>query len=69
MGIVLSKDLKEDLISVSKRSDRVMRIKLGVEETVGNIICAKCSPSRLYRGGKRNVLGTDGSRAECGTGW
>ena len=23
-----------------------------------------CSPSRLYRGGKGNVLGTDGSRAE-----
>ena len=40
VGIVISKDLKEDLISVSKRSDRVMRIKLGVEETVVNIICA-----------------------------
>ena len=33
VGIVLSKDLKEDLI-------RVMSIKLGVEETVVNIICA-----------------------------
>ena len=31
VGIVISKDLKEDLISVSKRSDRVMSIKLGVE--------------------------------------
>ena len=40
VGIVLSKDLKEELISVSKRSDRVMSIKLGVEETVINIICA-----------------------------
>ena len=40
VGIVLSKDLKEDLISVSKRSDRVMSIKLGVEKTVVNIICA-----------------------------
>ena len=39
-GIVLSKDLKEDLISVSKRSDRVMSITLGVEEMVVNIICA-----------------------------
>ena len=29
VGIVISKDLKEDLISVSKRSDRVMSIKLG----------------------------------------
>ena len=40
VGIVISKDLKEDLISVSKRSDRVMSIELGVEETVVNIICA-----------------------------
>ena len=67
VGIVLSKDLKEDLISVSKRSDRVMSIKLGVEQTVVNIICAY-APSRLYRGEKRNVLGTDGSRAECDNG-
>ena len=37
---MISKDMKEDLISVSKRSDRVMSIKLGVEETVVNIICA-----------------------------
>ena len=69
VGIILSKDLKADLIHVSKRSDRVMRIKLGVEGTVVNIIRAYASQSRLYRGGKRNVLGTDGSRAECDTGW
>ena len=40
VGIAISKDLKEDLISVSKRNDRVMSIKLGVEETVVNIIGA-----------------------------
>ena len=40
VGIVISKYLKEDLISVIKRSDIVMSIKLGVEETVVNIICA-----------------------------
>ena len=68
VGVVLSKDLKEDLISVSKRSDRVMSIKLGVEETVVNIIMRLCPSSRLYRGGKRNVLGTDGSRAKCDNG-
>ena len=68
MGIVLSKDLKADLIHVSKRSDRVMRIKLGIEGTAINIICAYAPQSRLYRGGKY-VLGTDGSRAECDTGW
>ena len=44
VGIVLSKELKEDLISVSKRSDRVMSIKLGVEETVVNIIYALMPP-------------------------
>ena len=68
VGIVLSKDLKEDLISVSKRSDRAMSIKLGVEETVVHIICDYAPPSRLYREGKRSVLGTDGSRAECDNG-
>ena len=39
VGIVLSKYTKEDLISVSKMSDRAMSIKLGVEESVVNIIC------------------------------
>ena len=38
VGVVLSKDMKEDLISVSKMSDRAMSIKLGVEESVVNII-------------------------------
>ena len=30
VGIVLSKELKEDLISVSRKSDPVMNIKLGL---------------------------------------
>ena len=68
VGIILSKDLKADLIHVSKRSDRVVSIKLGVEVTAINIICAYAPQRRLYRGGKY-VLGTDGSRAECDTGW
>ena len=54
--IVLSKDLKEGLISVSKRSDRVMRIKLGVEETVVNVICAYapgCTEEEKKRFGNR----------------
>ena len=38
--LIRSGDLKEDPISVSKRSDRVMSIKLGLEETLINIICA-----------------------------
>ena len=40
MGILLSKELKEDLISVSMKSDPVMSIELGLEEMVVNIMCA-----------------------------
>ena len=36
---------------------------------VNIIIMRLRSPSGLYRGGKRKVLGTDGSRAGCDTGW
>ena len=45
VGIVglLSKELKEDLISVSRNSDPVMPIELGLEEMVVNIMCA-CAP-------------------------
>ena len=43
VGIVLSKELKEDLIIVSRNSDPVMTIELGLEEIVVNIMCA-CSP-------------------------
>ena len=50
VGIVLSKELKEDLISVSRNSDPVMAIELGLEEMVVNIMCA-CAPQvgcRVY---------------------
>ena len=40
VGIVLSKVPKEDLISVSRKSDPVMSIELGLEEMVINIMCA-----------------------------
>ena len=40
MGIVLSKELKEDLISVSRKSDPEMSIELGLEEMVVKIMCA-----------------------------
>ena len=42
-GIVLSKELKEDLISVSRNSDPVMTIELGLEDMVVNIMCV-CDP-------------------------
>ena len=37
-GDVLSKELKEDMISVSRNSDPVMSIELGLEEMAINII-------------------------------
>ena len=40
---LLSKELKEDLINVSRNSDLVMTIELGLEEMVVNIMCA-CAP-------------------------
>ena len=40
---LLSKELKEDLISVSGNSDPVMTIELGLEEMVVNTMCA-CAP-------------------------
>ena len=40
---VLSKELKEVLISVIRNSDPVMTIELGLEEMVVNIMCA-CAP-------------------------
>ena len=43
VGGLLSKDLKEDLISVSRNSDPVMTIELGLEVMVVNIMCA-CAP-------------------------
>ena len=39
VAIVLSKELKEDLISVSRKSDPVSSIELGLEETAINIMC------------------------------
>ena len=40
---ILSKELKEDLLSVSRNSDPVMTIELGLEEMVVNIVCACAS--------------------------
>ena len=39
----ISQELEEDLISVSRNSDPVMSIELGLEEMVVNIMCA-CAP-------------------------
>ena len=36
---ILSKELKDDMISVSRKNDPVMSIELGIEEIVVNIMC------------------------------
>lgn len=38
VDIILSGDIKARLVSVSKRSDRVMSIKLGLEDIIVNIL-------------------------------
>ena len=38
MGIVLSKEFKDSLVSVSRTNDRVMSVKLGICATVVNVI-------------------------------
>ena len=40
VGIVLSKEFKDSLVSVSRTNGRVMSVKLGIGETVLNVICA-----------------------------
>ena len=40
VGIVLSKEFKDSLVRVSRTNDRVMSVKLGIGETVVNVICA-----------------------------
>ena len=40
VGIVLSKEFKDSLVSASRTNDRVMSVKLGIGETVVNVICA-----------------------------
>ena len=40
VGIVLSKEFKDSHMSVSRTNDRVMSVKLGICETVVNVICA-----------------------------
>ena len=69
-GVVslLSKELKEDLISVSRNSDPLMSIELGLEEVVVNIMCAYAPQVRCIENEKETFLGTYGSRAECDTG-
>ena len=47
VGIVLSKELKHSLVSVSRTNDRVMSVKLGIGETVVNVIMRVRSPGGL----------------------
>ena len=40
VGIILSKELKDSLVSVYRTNDPVMSVNLGIEETVVKVICA-----------------------------
>ena len=39
VGIILSKDLKESLLGVNRKSDRIMSLKLGLGATIVNVVC------------------------------
>lgn len=49
MGIVIDKDLKEKIVGVKRLSDRIITIKLVLEEDIIHIISAYCisSPRRI----------------------
>ncbi|XP_068234066.1 craniofacial development protein 2-like [Palaemon carinicauda] len=40
VGIILSKDLKESLIGVNRKNDRIMSLKLGLGATIVNMVFA-----------------------------
>ena len=40
MGVLLPKQLKVSLVSVSGINDRLMSVKLGIGDTIINVICA-----------------------------
>ncbi|XP_068241086.1 craniofacial development protein 2-like [Palaemon carinicauda] len=40
VGIILSKDLKESLIGVNRKNDRIMNLKLRLGATLVNVVCA-----------------------------
>ena len=62
MGIVLSRELKDSLVSVSRTSDRVMSVKLGIGETMVNVIM--CIHSKwAVKGEIRKHYQKDGARA------
>ncbi|XP_068245355.1 craniofacial development protein 2-like [Palaemon carinicauda] len=40
VGIVVSKDLKENLIGVNRKNNRNMNLQLGLGATIVNVVCA-----------------------------
>ena len=70
MGRVLSKELKEDLMSVTRNSDPVMTIELGLEEMVINSMCAYVPQVGCIENERETFWEHNyGSKAECDTGW
>ena len=60
VGIILSKDLKENTLGVNRRSDRIMSLKLGLGASMIYVVCAYCSTSWLHSGEKGCFLGGQG---------
>ncbi|XP_068235952.1 craniofacial development protein 2-like [Palaemon carinicauda] len=44
VGIILSKQLKENLIVVNRKNDRIMSLKLGLGATIANVVCCAYAP-------------------------
>lgn len=40
VGIILDKKWRDDLVSVERKSDRIMIVNLGIESLVLNVVCA-----------------------------
>ena len=67
MGIVLSKELKHSLVSVSRTNDRVMSIKLGVGKTLVNVIYYVHTPQVGCAEEEKETSWRYGSRAQRST--
>ena len=65
VGIVLSKEFKDSLVSASRTNDRVVSVKLGIGETVVNVICAYAPQVGCEDEEKEAILETDGSIAQA----
>ncbi|XP_068205173.1 craniofacial development protein 2-like [Palaemon carinicauda] len=48
VGIILSKELKKNLIGVIRKNDRILSLKLGLGATIVNVVCAFATQTGCY---------------------